>query len=153
MKKRIVDDVIQYNGPYCYVDGRILQLTNNIGTFKVKHQDRAQGQSNYNFRRLFRLWLITVINFSIVPLRIAVALGFIAFFAGIAGVVVILFEYFFIHKTPTGWASLFVFMSLFSGTQMLLLGVIGEYLGRIYMTLNRTPQYSIEHCVTSDYYK
>jgi len=140
LRRELVDRITQYRGPYPYIDGLILNATNRIGRLKVAHRERAEGQSNYTLRRLVRLWMNMFFNFSVMPLRLAGVMGMILSALGAVLVAAVVLEK-LLHGTPIqGWASLMAAVSVFAGAQLLMLGVIGEYLGRTYLTLAGKPQ-------------
>ncbi len=139
MNRLVVDGVTRYEGPFPYVDGLIMQVTQRIGTIEVRHLPRAVGRSNYTLRRLVRLWLNLAFNFSLLPLRLAVFLGLaMAAIGGAAAIYVVLHALF--GSPPEGWASTVTVVLLLSGVQLVILGIIGEYLGRTFQTGNRKPQ-------------
>jgi glycosyltransferase involved in cell wall biosynthesis len=138
----LVRQLVTYKGPFPYIDGLILQTTQNIDHILVKHLPRVQGHSGYTFRRLLRLWTSLFVNFSILPLHISTITGIVfSLFGGLAGIWVVLES--FISHTPRGWGSLMVAILLLSGVQLVILGIVGEYLGRIYLTVNNKPQFVI----------
>ncbi len=110
---------------------------------------RADGRSNYTFRRLVRLWLNMVVNFSVMPLRLSTLAGFALSLLGLLGFASFVVEALF-DATPQSWASIAAAVLLLSGVQLLLLGLIGEYLGRLYLTVNRKPQAVVREIVRSD---
>jgi glycosyltransferase involved in cell wall biosynthesis len=135
----VVEHVTRYAGPFPYIDGLVLQVTQSIDRVEVKHLPRAEGRSNYTLRRLVRLWLNMFVNFSVMPLRLSTLTGFaISIFGAIASVLVFLEAMF--YNTPQGWGSIMAAVLLLSGVQLLILGIVGEYLGRLYLTLNGKPQ-------------
>jgi glycosyltransferase involved in cell wall biosynthesis len=135
----VVREVTRYEGPFPYVDGLILQVTQKIERLRVRHLPRAIGRSNYTMRRLLRLWLNMFVNFSVMPLRLSTLTGFaLSFFGAVGGIVAVVEALFF--APPAGWASLMAAVMLLSGVQLLILGIVGEYLGRLYLTANRKPQ-------------
>jgi undecaprenyl-phosphate 4-deoxy-4-formamido-L-arabinose transferase len=138
----VVENVLRYQGPYPYIDGLILQVTRNVGSLEVLHLPRAEGRSNYTLRRLVRLWLNMFVNFSIIPLRFSALMGFLTSILGIVWAVIVIVEALTV-RPPEGWASLMVAVLLLSGLQLMLLGVVGEYLGRIFLSANRKPQYIV----------
>jgi glycosyltransferase involved in cell wall biosynthesis len=139
MNRVVIDGVTRYEGPFPYVDGLIMQVTQRIGTLEVRHLPRAQGRSNYTLKRLVSLWLNLAFNFSLLPLRIAVLLGLaMGAIGGIAALYVIAHALF--GDPPAGWASTMVVVLLLSAAQFMILGIIGEYLGRTFQTGNRKPQ-------------
>lgn len=127
-------------GPFPYVDGLILQITQRIGAIEVRHADRTAGQSGYTLRKLVRLWLSTFVNFSVMPLRLATVLGLVISAAGLLGVGWVAVLWFTQTGPQVGWGALMAALLIFSGAQLVLLGVIGEYLGRMFLTINQRPQ-------------
>ncbi len=141
--------VATYAGPYPYIDGLLLQVTQRIGSISVRHEARQAGESTYTLRRLLRLWMSAWINFSVLPLRIATVLGFIVAVIGIValgGVGLLWLN----DRGPTyGWGWLMSALLIFSGTQLLLLGVIGEYIGRMFLSVNQRPQSVVREVITT----
>lgn len=135
----VVAQVTRYDGPFPYIDGLVMQATTRLERLAVKHLPRAAGRSNYTFRRLVRLWLNMFLNFSVMPLRVSTLTGFVLSILGVIGVLTVLIEALF-GKPPEGWASVMAAVLLLSGVQLMILGMIGEYLGRLYLTANRKPQ-------------
>lgn len=132
--------ICDYNGPFPYLDGLVTQITQRIATIEVEHLPRAYGGSSYTFRKLIRLWLSMSVNFSIMPLRISTIAGMSFFIAGMLGFVATVADYLLFGGTPSGWAQLMCSFFLFSGIQMFILGIVGEYVGRLYLTANKKPQ-------------
>lgn len=141
--------VAQNAGPFPYVDGLVLQVTQRIGSIDVRHAPRLAGHSGYTLRRLIRLWLSTFINFSVLPLRIATILGTLLGFAGLCGIGFVIYWRITGQGPEFGWGSLMAALLLFSGMQLVLLGVIGEYLGRMFLTINQRPQAVVREVVRS----
>ncbi|MDB5957140.1 glycosyltransferase family 2 protein [Ramlibacter sp.] len=147
MKSEIRDEILKYRGPYVYIDGLILQATRNIATVDVDHHGRFAGTSRYGMRKSVSLWLKMATNFSIVPLRLTSLLGMI--FSGLGFLLALFFvlQRFTINIMPVGWSSLIVTLLILGGAQLLALGMIGEYLGRVLLTINGRPQYVIDQTV------
>lgn len=148
MNRFLIDAVTEYEGPYPYLDGLVLRYTSSIGTQKCVHAPRTVGHSNYNARRLIRLWLNMFTGFSVKPLRIASLLGFLMSATGLALAVFFMISWlvggiFRSQDIPPGWASLIITITIFAGLQLSVLGMIGEYLGRVLQTTNRTPQFVV----------
>lgn len=135
--------VASYDGPYPYVDGLIFQVTQSVGRLQVEHLARAEGRSNYTLRRLLRLWLSMFLNFSVMPLRFATLFGLGFGFLGAVAAAIVIIEAILSDKPPQGWASLMVAVLVLAGVQLVLIGVIGEYLGRMFLAVNRKPQYLV----------
>ena len=142
----VAENVIAYEGPFPYIDGLIMQVTQKVGTLEVDHLPRASGHSNYTLRRLIRLWANLFFNFSVMPLRLSVLLGFIMSGLGVVGAIFVIVEA-FMSRPPAGWSSLMIAVLLLSGIQLILIGVLGEYLGRMFLTANRKPQYLVRELV------
>lgn len=138
-----VKEVTKYKGPFPYIDGLLLRATRNIGKIETQHKTREQGHSGYTFHKLMSLWLNMFINFSINPLRLSSLLGFLFSGIGILLSIYIVVEKFTHPEIPVGWPFLVVAVTVFSGVQLLILGLLGEYLGRLFMTNNQTPQFVI----------
>lgn len=140
MRRELVERVIQYNGPYPYIDGLILGATNRIERCKVEHAARAEGRSSYTLRKLVRLSLNMLFDFSIMPLRVASVLGLILSSLGLAMLLMVLIEAWVAGRVQPGWGSLMAVITVFSGAQLLMLGLIGEYVGRGFLTVSGKPQ-------------
>jgi undecaprenyl-phosphate 4-deoxy-4-formamido-L-arabinose transferase len=135
-------------GPFPYIDGLVFQVTQNVGRLQVQHLPRIEGRSNYTLARLFRLWLSMFSNFSVIPLRFATLFG-IAFGAlGALAAVIVIVEAISDNKPPQGWASLMVAVLVLAGVQLIVVGLIGEYLGRMFLAVNRKPQYLVREVFT-----
>jgi undecaprenyl-phosphate 4-deoxy-4-formamido-L-arabinose transferase len=140
MSALVVRAVTRYAGPYPYVDGLIMQVTQRIDSIEVRHLPRREGRSNYTLKRLVRLWLNLATSFSLAPLRIAVYAGAFMAFLGMLGAVATIAEALITHDTPDGWASTMTVVLLVSGVQSMILGVLGEYVGRTFLSANGKPQ-------------
>jgi glycosyltransferase involved in cell wall biosynthesis len=136
----VAREVCNYPGPYPYIDGLLLQVTERIGSIEVRHLSRQSGRSGYTLRRLTRLWLSAWINFSLLPLRVATVLGLALAAAGLLGVVWVFALWLSDRGPPQGWGWLMSGMFVFSGVQLVMLGLIGEYLGRMFLAVNQKPQ-------------
>jgi glycosyltransferase involved in cell wall biosynthesis len=150
MSALVVQAVIQYRGPYPYVDGLIMQVTQRIDSIEVRHLARLDGQSNYTLVRLVRLWLNLATSFSLTPLRLAVWAGAVMSVLGTAGAVATIIEVLVLHDTPSGWASLMVVVLLVSGVQSMILGILGEYVGRTFLSANGKPQGTVRTVMTNN---
>jgi glycosyltransferase involved in cell wall biosynthesis len=139
----VVANVIRYAGPFPYIDGLVLQVTQSIDCIEVMHLPRTDGRSTYTLRRLIRLWLNMFINFSVMPLRLSTLTGIALSVVGAFASVWVFAEAMF-RSTPPGWGSLMAAVLLLSGVQLLILGLVGEYLGRLYLTMNGKPQFIVK---------
>ncbi|MBL6456240.1 glycosyltransferase family 2 protein [Belnapia sp. T6] len=139
MSALVVAEIAKYRGPYPYVDGLIMQVTQRIDSIEVLHLARAEGRSNYTLKRLIMLWMNLATNFSILPLRLAIFAGAAMGLFGLIGAFVVVIEA-MLSGTPSGWASSMTTTLLVAGVQFLILGVLGEYVGRAFLSANGKPQ-------------
>ena len=146
IKKFVRDYVIQYKSPYSYMQGLFLRTTRNISSVPIQHFEREVGQSGYTFRKLVQLWS-NIMGFSVVPLRLATYCGYAFSLIGIIGALVILIRKLLVPSMAVGWPSMMVAICFFSGINLLFMGLIGEYVGRMFLGMNRNPQYVIREIV------
>ena len=146
MRKYVRDSIIEYTGAHTYLLGLILRATQNIKSVPVQHFEREYGQSGYTFKQLIRLWS-NIIGFSYKPLQLALVMGNImAFVAFIATIVIIVRK----CMDPTilvGWPSTMVAILFGVGLNLIFMGLIGEYVGRVYLHINREPQYVVRETI------
>ncbi len=140
LRRELVERIVVYRGPYPYVDGLILGATNRIATLEVAHVGRQGGQSGYTPRKLIRLLLSLLFDFSVMPLRIASVLGVLLCALGALILAEVVLETVFVGQRQLGWGSLMGALAVFSGAQLLMLGLIGEYVGRAFLTVSGKPQ-------------
>lgn len=143
LRREIAAEIVKYDGPYAYVDGLILDVTQSISAIDVEHQKRAVGRGNYTLRRSLSLWLKMATSFSVFPLRVMSLLGAVV---GVLSVCLIVYVVIAKLLNPTisaGWASLVATILLVGGLQLIGMGLLGEYLGRAYLKLNRKPQFVV----------
>jgi undecaprenyl-phosphate 4-deoxy-4-formamido-L-arabinose transferase len=145
----VAQEVVGYAGPYPYIDGLLLQVTQRIGSIDVRHEPRRAGQSAYTLRRLVRLWMSAWVNFSVLPLRVATVLGLAIAGAGLVALAVVVWLWYRNVGPPSGFGWLISALLVFSGTQLVLLGLIGEYVGRMFLTINQRPQAVVREVVRS----
>jgi glycosyltransferase involved in cell wall biosynthesis len=145
----VTRQVVGYAGPYPYIDGLLLQVTQRIGSITVRHDERRAGESGYTLRRLIRLWLSAWLNFSLLPLRVATAIGVVTAMAGLVAFVFVVWLWLIDRGPAYGWGWVMATVLVFSGTQLVMLGLIGEYLGRMFLTVNQRPQSIVREVVTS----
>ena len=144
INKNIVDEIIKYTGPSPYIDGIIFNITSNIGQIEVDHMSRKKGKSGYNIFKLLQLFSNVAFNFSTKPLRIISFLGFFLSFLSFLLGTYILLEKLFNPDLPLGYASIVLIFLFFSGIQLTLIGLLGEYLGKVLSVVNKQPQYSLD---------
>lgn len=144
------EEAARFAGPYPYIDGLLLQVTQRIGSLPVRHEARKMGTSTYTLSRLVRLWLSAWINFSVLPLRVATLLGLLL--AGLGLVALGLVGWLWWHDIgpASGWGWIMASLVLFSGTQLVVLGLIGEYVGRMFLAVNQRPQSVVRAVIRSE---
>ena len=147
-KRYIIDEMIRYEGCYPYVIGLVLRATKNICNVPVNHRRREQGQSGYTLGKLLSLWMNGFTSFSVKPLRIATYFGVACAGAGFCYLLAIIVRYALLRSAPMGWSSIVALMLIMGGVILLVLGMIGEYIGRIYMCVNATPQFLVKEVIT-----
>lgn len=143
MKRFVVDEIIKYRNAYPFVHGLALRVTRNIVNVKIRHDERAAGVSNYRFKSLVKLWLNGFTAFSEKPLRLAAITGVLCALTGFVAAIVIIIQRLTGHIQSMGYASMMAALLLFSGIIMMFLGLLGEYVGRMYICMNNAPQYVI----------
>ena len=113
-----------------------------IANIEIEHFAREVGQSNYTFRKGLKLFL-SCLNFTVIPLRAATVLGCLFSVAGFIGAIAVLIQKLFAPEVAVGWSSLMCAMLVLFGFGFLMLGIIGEYIGKLILSVNKTPQYVI----------
>ena len=147
IKRFVRDYVVQYKSHYTHLQGLFLRTTRNIASVPVEHFERAYGQSGYTFNKLISLWS-NIMGYSIVPLRIATRLGVTLSFLSIIAAVVVIIKKLMHPNMAVGWASTIVTIIFFSGLILLFMGLIGEYIGRMYQNLSNDPQFVVRDIYT-----
>jgi undecaprenyl-phosphate 4-deoxy-4-formamido-L-arabinose transferase len=147
MTKQVKDLIVSYDGPYPYVDGLILSATNNLGVIEVEHNKRFEGEGNYNFVKSVSLWTKMATGFSILPLRIATYLGIFTALSAFLLLIVFVLQKFIYNSMPDGWTSIVVLILFFGGIQLFSIGIIGEYVGRTYLNINKKKQFIVREKV------
>ncbi len=146
-KRFIIDDVVRYENCYPYVVALVLRATKNISNVDVHHREREVGVSGYTFRTLMKLWFNGLTASSISPIRMAAMIGGFCACAGFLYGIYTIIKKFLVPDVPLGFSALMSAVTFLGGLIILLLGFIGEYVGRIYVCLNNTPQYVIRDVI------
>lgn len=142
-RKFVIKEMTRYRNCYPYVMGLVLRTTKNITNVEVNHREREIGTSGYTLGKLFGLWFNGFTAFSIKPLRVATACGALCAAAGFLYGIYTIIKKFINPIAPMGWSSTMAALMFIGGMLMLMLGLIGEYIGRIYISLNDAPQYVV----------
>ena len=148
MNRFLIDEIVKYRGPYPYTDGLIYRVTRNIGQIPVEHRASVGGSSRYTLRRLVRLWLNMFLNFSIKPLRLSIYVGLLTSCLSVVALIAIVIDRLWITPNLTlGIPTVLGTIVLLAGIQLMILGLVGEYLGRLYLDQTGTPQYVVRYTV------
>lgn len=142
IRKFVRDSVIEYKNPYAYIQGLFLRTTRNISCVPIKHFEREVGASGYTFSKLVKLWS-NIMGFSVIPLRLAAWAGGLFAALGIIGALLVFIRKLMIPTMAIGWPSMMVAICFFSGINLMVLGLVGEYIGRMFLGLNHEPQYVV----------
>lgn len=149
-RRYVIDEILKYNNPKPYIDGMVWAITTKTASVPIEHGTRYAGESGYNFSKSVKLWLNGVLSFSIKPLRIASISGFIFAFIGFLSIIFVIIDKLTHPNTPIGWASLIAVVLFVSGFILIILGLIGEYVGRGYLIDNHIPQFVIREEVIEE---
>ncbi len=149
-KKFVVEDMIRYEHSYAYVIGLVLRATKNIANVEVNHRSREEGTSGYTLKKLLGLWFNGFTAFSIKPLRIATIIGVMCAGGGFAYGIYTIVKRLILPDIQAGFSALMSMLVFMGGMIMLMLGLIGEYIGRIYISMNNSPQYVIREIIKEE---
>lgn len=149
-KRYVIEDVIRYENSYPYVIGLVLRATKHVANVVVNHRDREEGTSGYTLKKLLGLWFNGFTAFSVKPLRVATVMGGVSACGGFLYAIYTILKKIFLPTVPIGFSALMSAVVIFGGMILLMLGLIGEYIGRIYISLNSAPQYVIRETVNMD---
>jgi glycosyltransferase involved in cell wall biosynthesis len=147
IKREVINEIIKYDGPYPYIDGLLFRTTRKINQVNIEHHERYLGKGNYNLVKSLRVWLRLATNFSILPLRIASILGFVSSIFGFLLALYFIILYLVGKQGPLGWASLIVTVLFMGGIQLISIGTVGEYIGRLFLYSNKEPQFIIRDMI------
>lgn len=147
-RRFVVEDMLHYENCYPYVIGLVLRATKNISNVDVMHREREIGSSGYTMKKLLALWFNGFTAFSIKPLRVATVIGVLTAAAGFGYGIYTVIKKFINPAVPVGFSSMMSALVFIGGMIMLMLGLIGEYIGRMYISMNRSPQYVVRERVT-----
>ena len=141
----LITEIIKYRSPFTYIDGIILGITNKIGRIKVVHDQRSHGKSGYTIRKLLQVWSSMFTGFSVVPLRLSLILGSMLSILGFIFALLTFIERIIDNTVPSGYATIIITVTIFAGAILIALGLLGEYVGRIFVSLNQKPQFIIRN--------
>ncbi len=150
-KRYLIDEMVKYKNAYPYLAGLVLRSTRNISVVNVEHRSRIEGQSGYSITKLLALWLNGFTAFSIKPLKLGAYCGFfLASLGFVFALITIIRKLFITPMMEAGWSSIISIMLVIGGMILIMLGLMGEYIGRIYICINKSPQYVIKNFVKKD---
>ena len=141
-RKYVRDEVVRYDGYNIFLQILFFRTTHNIANIEVEHFEREEGRSNYTFRKGLKLFL-SCLNFTVLPLRAATFLGTVFSVGGFLGAILVILRKLLNPSIAIGWSSLMCAMLMMFGFCFLMLGIIGEYIGKMILNINKTPQYVI----------
>jgi len=147
MRRYVAEEICKYTNPYPYMTGLILRTTRRIACVPMEERCRYSGSSNFTFRKMLALWMNGLTAFSIKPLRLATFAGVVCAAIGLLYGVYTVVMKLINPNISAGYSSLMAVQLFIGGGLMLMLGIIGEYIGRIYISLNNSPQYVIRDMV------
>ncbi len=147
MRRFIADEVSRYDGAYPYIEGLILRATSAIVNVPVTHRERADGSSGYTFRKLLTLWINGFTAFSVKPLRVATFAGMLFAALGFCAGLYLMIRQLISPSEIMGWSSTMVALLVIGGLILASLGLVGEYIGRLYININRAPQFVVREIV------
>ena len=150
VRRYIVEEMLNYKNAYPYLIGLILRSTRNISNVDVNHRDREYGKSGYTLSSLLKLWMNGFTAFSVIPLRIATVLGFLVGILGFVGVLYVVINKLLHPEIAIGWSSTISAVLIVGGMNLFMMGMVGEYIGRIYISINSSPQYVIKEVIYFD---
>jgi len=149
-KRFVVQEMLRYNNPYPYILGLITQVTHNIGNVEVAQRERRSGSSGYTMSKLLSMWLNGLTAFSVRPLRLSALAGFLCAVIGFGVGVVTIIRKLLHPEILAGYTTTLAVVLFIGGMIMLMLGLLGEYVGRIYISLNNRPQYVVKERINMD---
>ncbi len=149
-RRFVVEDMLNYENCYPYVIGLVLRATKHISNVDVTHREREAGTSGYTMKKLLALWFNGFTAFSIKPLRIATVIGTMTAAAGFLYGIYTVVKKFVNPDVPLGFSSMMSALVFIGGMLMLMLGLIGEYIGRMYISMNRSPQFVVREKITGE---
>lgn len=143
MKRFVCEELVRYRNAYPYIDGLFLRTTSSIANVEMDERERLSGSTGYTFSKSLKLWVNGFTAFSVRPLRLATIAGFFTALFGFIFALFVVAQKILRPEVAAGYSSLMAVLLFIGGIIMLCLGLIGEYVGRIYISINNSPQYVI----------
>ena len=146
-RAKIIKEICNYKNGFPYIWGLVLRTTKSIANATIQHKERIAGESGYTLGKLLNLWMNGFTAFSVKPLRISATVGIISSALGLLGIIYVVVDKIIHPEVAAGFSSLMAVLLLIGGLLLLSMGLIGEYVGRIYMCINATPQYIVRDTI------
>ena len=150
MQSYIVEEIIKYKNPYPYFTGLLLRTTSDIINVKLEERERMSGSTTFTFGKMLALWVNGLTAFSIKPLRISSLIGVFCAIVGFIFGLITIIRKLVVSNISVGWSSTIAILLFVGGLIMLMLGMIGEYIGRIYISINNSPQFVVKEMINFD---
>ena len=147
VERGVVQEMIRYENLFPYIDGLIFQTTRNISQIKIEHHERTLGKSNYSFAKSVKVFLRMLFAFSTAPLMLSSFIGMFSAFVGLVLAVVYFIDFLRGKADVTGWTTIVILILILGGLILLSLGVAGVYIGRVYLTVSRSPKFLVKQVV------
>ena len=147
MRRFVRDEVVKYTNPYPYLSGLMFRSTSRVVNVDMEERERTIGTGHYTFAKSFALLINSMTSFSVKPLRIATFMGFVFAVLGALFGLYVVIRKLVRPQIAMGWSSTMAAIMIIGGMIMLMLGLIGEYLGRIYISLNNSPQFVVREVI------
>lgn len=149
LSKFAVEAYNEYKSPFPSMGGFLNSIAGKSTDIELPHRERLSGSSNYTLKKLLKLWLTGFTNFSILPLRCLAFLGIIISIIGFVSGIVIIVEKIIMTNISAGYTSIIAVVLFLGGLILMGMGFIGEYIGRIYMTVSNMQQYRIREVINN----
>ena len=146
----IVREMIRFENLFPYIDGLIFQVTRNITQIPIQHHSRELGTSNYTLIKSIKVFFRMLFGFSTMPLNLASYIGFFSAAAGLVLAAVYAAQYFMGKADVTGWTTIVILLLILGGLILVSLGIIGKYLGQVYLTVNRQPKFIVKETTSKE---
>ena len=140
----IIDEIVKYKNPYPYFTGLFLRTTSDFVNVEMEERKRISGSTTFTLKKMISLWMNGFTAFSIKPLRISTIIGFIVAALGFIYGIYTIIHKIVVPTVPVGYSSIMAILLFIGGIIMLMIGMIGEYIGRIYISINNSPQYVLK---------
>ena len=148
--RTVVDAMLEYKSPFVSIGAFVMSITTKFANVEIEHQKRMEGTSGYTFKKRMKMWLNIFISFSMFPLRLVTYTGTLFAFSGFVGIIYLVIRKILHPSMVAGYASTMILILLVGGIILISLGIMGEYLGRIYMTVSGLPQYNVRKVLNND---